>query len=174
MKDINEMLETYESKIDVIVSKYRKFYRKDLKQELLSFLYYAFENNTFKHAENMQNYIYICLKNEALRLYKKEYNEKCKMISLDEIEETSGMRVHEIIMNRDEGENESHFCEEYSGELETKICQICSKNDYQLIYDVFVNNINQKDIARELGISQQAVSKRIKKILNKLRINLKV
>lgn len=57
-------------------------------------------------------------------------------------------------------------------ELKNRICRICSLEDYELLYRHYIENVSQKELALELHITQQAVSKKLKKIVKKLRNEL--
>lgn len=174
MKDITVKLQEYTNLINIIVSDYEKEYREDLIQDLNLFLYEGFKNNKFKDAINESNYIFICLKHEALSKYKKEYKKKVLTISLDKEDNNIESKIIKST-SKEEDEGNNIFPYDITlGELESQICQICSLKDYYLLKKYIIEDVNQKDLAAELGVSQQAISKRIKKITNKLRNQLKI
>lgn len=155
MNEMDHKLKEYESTINVIVAKYDDFYKEDIKQELFEFLYDCILNNRFKNARDEKNYVFICLKNQALAIYRNKYRNKVKMVSFDD-ENTTGIKLENIVSNDwDEGEK-TKFIKGFSlGELESKICQICNVDEYKFLCKCFEDNITQSEIANELGISQQ-------------------
>lgn len=171
MRRAVDTIENYISMINTIVEKFNN--NCDLKYDLILYLEINLKNGKFNDAINKENYIFICLKNEALKIYKKKYisdtislnfpafddgPELIDMISYRKIEEVESINKNNIHMD----------------ELKFKICQICSELDFNLLYKSVVLRESQKKIANDTGISQQAISKKLIKIKKKLRDNLVV
>lgn len=66
-----DTIENYISMINTIVEKFNN--NCDLKYDLILYLEINLKNGKFNDAINKENYIFICLKNEALKIYKKKY-----------------------------------------------------------------------------------------------------
>lgn len=170
MSDVNDEILRYEKMIDVMVSNFKNQYREELKQDLYLYLLNNFQNKNFSNAKNLDNYIFICLKNKAKYEYKSKYCCPIDIISLDKTNDITGSAlINSIPNNRDDGENEEYTYSIPMEELKNRICKICSLGDYEILYQYYVDKVSQKELALELQITQQAVSKKIiKKLKNKL------
>lgn len=156
----------FEKEIEIIISKYEREIRDDIKQDLYMFLLDGFKNHQFDKAKDIRSYVFICLKNEALRVFKKKYNEN--MLSLDKVHDVYDIDLVDYNSIKDDGENSDVS----QTDLREKICKICSEDDFILIYKYYVEKIQQNDLSRIYGVTPQAISKRIRNITNKLRKNL--
>lgn len=171
MGEKNEEILRYGKMIDIVVSKYNREFYEDLKQDLYLFLLNCFENDSFRDVKNLDNYIFICLKNRAQYEYKSKYASFMETVSLDTADEVTGTSLLNSIPEK--GEKEARETDDLSiEEIKEKICRICDKKDYELLYRYYVAEVSQKKQAEELEISQQAVSKRLKKIIGKLKNKL--
>lgn len=172
MKEYNEILSEYGHLVEIVVRKYNEQYRDDLRQDLLMFLYNGFKAHLFENIDNLINYIFVCLKNEASKRYNRLYKSKINTTSLDKKIGTNGIALIDTIPYQDVKATSYSTDQILINDLKSEICKICTEEEYLLIYRVFVDNVSQHTIAAEFGISQQAVSKRLKKILTKLKMKL--
>lgn len=93
--------------IDVMVSNFKNQYREELKQDLYLSLLNSFQNNIFCNAKNLDNYIFVCLKNQAVFEYKSKYSCSVEILSLDKTSKVTGSPlINSIADDGDEGENE--------------------------------------------------------------------
>ena len=154
----------FDNIIDVIVSKYDKSYRDDLKQDLYLFLIEKLNDSVLDKVKSKNDYIFISLKNKAVELMKKEYDKNKHILSLDS-----------CINNY-----ESLVLDDYYDDIKTnielvniaKIQAICTKDEYTLIEKYYIKHIGQKKLAVEYGMTQQNISKKLKKIIKMLRNKL--
>ena len=91
------------------------------------------------------------------------------MSSLIGSENNGYERFHEFV-NDDTPEN--HAIEEMVFNSLRGILNLLPPRDYELIYDLFYRNRTEKECAHMLGVSQQAVHERKKRILKKIKNNL--
>lgn len=149
--------------IDSLLSKCRKEFKEDIKQDLLMFSYGLIKKPYFTKVENKVSYLFICLKNEAIRLNKKYVSDNCNVLSLDVLNPVTNLSYLEMISNPEE-ENYFIHAKEYHSIIEKTLVP----KDYNLLCDFYLYDMKQKDLAKKYGISQQAISKRIKKIKEKI------
>lgn len=172
---MNEEMLRFEKMISIVVSKYENQYREDLKQDLYLYLFNSFQNKNFNNAKNLDNYIFICLKNQAKYEYRTKYCCPIDIVSLDKTNDITGSAlIYSIPDNRNDEQNEEYRSSIPIDELKNRICEICGLGDYELLYRYYVDKVSQKELALKLQITQQTVSKRLKKIVKKLRKELTI
>lgn len=77
---------------------------------------------------------------------------------------------HEFIDYENTPENT--VIEEMVRQALQNILNLLPPKDYELIYDLYFRNLTEQECAQKLGISQQAINKRKKRILEKMKMNL--
>lgn len=176
MKEVNEeTILKYDKMIRIVVSKYDRSVREDLRQDLYLYLVEGMKKDWFVNSDDMDSYIFISLKNRASYEFKTKYQNNIKTISLNMRDSKTGNEwIDSIPDNGDEGANEVNASNMLMEELKERICEICQESDYVLLYRYIVDKTSQKELAQELKITQQAVSKKLKKIIQTIRENLNI
>lgn len=146
-------IENYQKMINYVVNTIKTNYKEDLKQELNLYLLLLMSKIDIKKIKNLDNYIFVSLKNKAKEWIKQE-NKYLEYIPLSEslVKDTYTIENNKL--------------------LEDIICKICSKEEYKLLYDFIVLEISQNKLSAKYNVSQQALSKKISKILNKIKKKL--
>lgn len=146
-------IENYQKMINYVVNTIKTNYKEDLKQELNLYLLLLISKIDIKKIKNLDNYIFVSLKNKAKEWIKQE-NKYLEYIPLSEslVKDTYTIENNKL--------------------LEDIICKICSEEEYKLLYDFIVLEISQNKLSAKYNVSQQALSKRISKILNKIKKKL--
>ena len=98
------------------------------------------------------------------------FKHETQMSSLIGSENDGYERFHEFVNDDDTPEN--HAIEEMVFNSLRGILNLLPPRDYELIYDLFYRNRTEKECAHMLGVSQQAVHERKKRILKKIKNNL--
>lgn len=169
MDKYDELINTFGSKIKYICSNYDQSYREDLEQELYLFLINLANNLNNNKIVNYENYIYICLKNKAVQLYKSQVNYKKKIYSLDKLNSYESYSYVNMIEEKGKGEDE-YFYEYVKTNVLKAIDVLLNNTEAIIIKKYYIENKTQKEIANEINSSQQYVSKVIKNGLQKLKI----
>lgn len=146
-------IENYQKMINYVVNTIKTNYKEDLKQELNLYLLLLMSKIDIKKIKNLDNYIFVSLKNKAKEWIKQE-NKYLEYLPLSEslVKDTYTIENNKL--------------------LEDIICKICSEGEYKLLYDFIVLEISQNKLSAKYNVSQQALSKRISKILNKIKKKL--
>lgn len=137
-----------EQMIDVIVNGTNVDDKEDLKQELYKKVVKLTTGCNNNHINNLEKYIFICLKNKAKTYAIKDHERKNKILSFNE----------NISLNFYE-ENNINFLETLDLFEEEK----------SLLYEHFYEGYTQKEMAIKRNTTQQNISFRINKILKKIR-----
>lgn len=157
-------LEDYIETIDYLVSKMNQFYQDDMKQDLLVFLYGIFKKieSQLINPNNIRNYVYICLKNEAIKL-NREYT-KNKMLSLNTKLDNKTEMLDLIVKEK---------AIDYS-KIYNEIIQVAKANlthkEYEAFYMHFILGKTQTSISKSLNISLQCLNNRIQTAIKKIKI----
>jgi hypothetical protein len=157
-------IEEYIGIINSLIYKMNKFYKDDIKQDLLMFLNEIFIRIEKKEIQpnNIKNYIFICLKKKAIQLnikYKKyssislnkKINEECELIDFIEDKDKSNKIEYEKIV---------------------KVARkVLTKKEYEAFFLYFVMGESQTSISKRKNISLQCLNFRIKTAIKKIKIN---
>ncbi len=161
MNDFN-FEEKYLKMIFYFVSKYPKYFKEDLKQELLMKLYEILTIK--KDIYNLDNYIFISLKNRANDVYKKE------------LQNTYPSLNQKISMNSEEIDFVVDQSTTHQGEYFIDVCnyqrifeQSLTSKEKDILEEYLFHHIKQKKLAEKYQTTQQNISKVIKKALNKIK-----
>ena len=169
MDKYEKLINIFDSKIKYICSNYDKSYRKDLEQELYLFLFTLANNLNNNKINNYENYIYICLRNKAIEIYKTHLNYKKQIDSLDKFSSNENCSYVDMIKDENKGEDE-YFYEYVKSNVLNVIDILLTEAEATIIKKYYIENKTQKEISKEMNFSQQYVSKVIKKGLHKLKI----
>lgn len=151
----------YLKMIDSLICKYPKYLQDDLKQELLMKLYKLLTSKRIIY--KIDSYIYISLKNCAIDFYQKEMANKHLSLNqtikgeyeiIDFIVDNSSIK-NDALLNFDE--------------LKKITDKALTNQEKQIFEEYFYYNIKQKDLAKKYYMTQQNISKVIKKALNKIK-----
>lgn len=156
-------MEKYEALIKVVINQFDRLeysLREDLTQELRIFLYDNIEKFE-ETALDLDNYIFISLKRKVINLlkskaYRREY-------SLNNVME-SGNEYIEMFYD---SENVEEIIERES--ILNFIDNNLSREDKKLIEQYYYNNLTFKKLGVLYNVSSEAVRKRLKKIIEKIR-----
>lgn len=179
MDKYEKLINIFGSKIKYICSNYDKSYREDLEQELYLFLFNLTNNlNNNNKIINYENYIYICLKNKAIEIYKTHLNYRKQIYSLDNFSSNENCSYVDMIKDENKGEDEyfvnkgedEYFYEYVKSNVLDMIDLLLTEIEATIIKKYYIENKTQKEISKEANISQQYVSKVIKNGLQKLKI----
>ena len=96
------------------------------------------------------------------------YKHETQMSSLIGGENDGYERFHEFIDYDNTPENQA--IEEMVRQSLRNILDLLPPKDYELIYELYFKNRSEKEYAQRLGVSQQAIHVRKKRILKKLKI----
>lgn len=147
--------------ISFLVSIYPTYIRDDLRQELLMKLYEILTSK--RNINNLDNYIFISLKNHAINFYQKEclHHHTSLNIKINENTELIDLIPDNMPHNNEYLyiKNKYHF---FSNLL-------LKPKERKIIEDYFFNNIKQKDLSYKYKTSQQNISKIIKKAIKKIK-----
>lgn len=158
-------LEDYIEMINYLLKNKNKCHQEDMRQDLLMFLCEIFkklENKTLE-AKNLRNYIYICLKNESIRLNKVYTERRALSLNMKINEETE---ILDLIIEKD---TRSYSIEFYKVIKVAK--SILTSKEYEAVYMYFILGKTQTYISKTLNISLQCLNNRIKQAIKKIRIN---
>lgn len=169
MGKYEELINIFGSKIKYICSNYDKSYREDLEQELYFYLFNLANNLNNNKINNYENYIYICLKNKAIEIYKKHLNYKKQIYSLDRFSSNESYSYVDMIKDENKGEDEC-FYEYVKSNVLNMIDILLTETEAIIIKKYYIENKTQKEISKKINFSQQYVSKVIKNGLQKLKI----
>ena len=169
MDKYEKLINIFDSKIKYICSNYDKSYRKDLEQELYLFLFTLANNLNNNKINNYEKYIYICLRNKAIEIYKTHLNYKKQIYSLDKFSSNENCSYVDMIKDENKGEDE-YFYEYVKSNVLNVIDILLTEAEATIIKKYYIENKTQKEISKEMNFSQQYVSKVIKKGLHKLKI----
>ena len=98
------------------------------------------------------------------------YKHETQMSSLIGGENDGDERFHEFIDYDNTPENQA--IEEMVRQSLRNILDLLPPKDYELIYELYFKNRSEKEYAQMLGVSQQAIHVRKKRILKKIKNNL--
>ena len=98
------------------------------------------------------------------------YKHETQMSSLIGGENDGYERFHEFIDYDNTPENQA--IEEMVRQSLRNILDLLPPKDYELIYELYFKNRSEKEYAQRLGVSQQAIHMRKKRILKKIKNNL--
>ena len=161
MNDFN-FEEKYLRMVFYCVSKYPKYYREDLRQELLMKLYEILTNE--KDTHNLDNYIFISLRNRASDVYKKELQN-----TYPSLNQKTSMNTEEIdfvvdpsTLNQDE-----YFINVYY--YQKMVEQSLTDKEKDILEAHLFHHVKQKKLAEKYQTTQQNISKTIKKALKKIK-----
>lgn len=98
------------------------------------------------------------------------YKHETQMSSLIGGENDGYERFHEFIDYDNTPENQA--IEEMVRQSLRNILDLLPPKDYELIYELYFKNRSEKEYAQMLGVSQQAIHVRKKRILKKIKNNL--
>lgn len=149
---------------------------EDVKLEVYSNIHkWVLKNNTGKQIVN--NIIYFIrhykFTNSNIGLSRNEKHEFRKLYLMDTKSETDVKRYNELkskIVYLDLGIDYETVQDKYC--LFESVKELLSEEDYKIIYAYFKENYTATDIGKQLGVSQQAIDKRLKNILKKLKDEL--
>lgn len=147
--------------ISFLISIYPTYIRDDLRQELLMKLYEILTSK--RKINNLDNYIFISLKNHAINFYQKECLHHHTSLNIKINENTE---LIDLI-----SDNTSHNNESLNAKSKYHFFShlILKPKEREIINDYFFNNIKQKDLSYKYKTSQQNISKIIKKAIKKIK-----
>ena len=156
-------MEKYESLIKIVVNQFENIeysLREDLKQELRIFLY----NNITKiekTALDLNSYLFISLKRKVINLlkskkYRRDYSLNNTLASGTEYISMFGTseKIEDILLK-----------EEIFNFIEVKL----TKEEQKLLEQYYYNNLTCKDLGIIYKVSSEAIRKRIKRVIEKIR-----
>ncbi|MBO3444971.1 sigma factor-like helix-turn-helix DNA-binding protein [Clostridium sp. CCUG 7971] len=144
-------------KFKPIIYKLERYsYCEDLENELILSIIILLDEiqikeEFLKEDKYVFSYIYKSIRNKYLKLNKRDYKIYIKEISSDNFLEYNGYNyMNSNIMFYD-------------------IIKNLTDTEKNIIIKIYLDNLSEADIAREMNISRQAINKQHKKALNKLR-----
>lgn len=155
----------YLKMVDSLVYKYPKYLQDDLKQELLMKLYKLLIMK--RKIYETDSYIYISLKNCAIDFYRKERSNM--HLSLNQTIQGEYEMIDFII--DDSSINHTNLLN--LEELNKITNEVLTNQEKQIFEEYFYYNIKQKDLAKKYYMTQQNISKIIKKSLSKIKKHTK-
>lgn len=162
IKSIGYYNEDYEQEVYIKIPSWIKNKDSDGKYIIKRIIYfikkYAFDNNEYAKGLTYKE------KYEFRTLY---LNKNKNKIEEDRYEQLKSKTVHVMYSNEIDLQESKH-------NIFDDIKNILSKEDYFIVYSYYKENVTYEDIGKELGISKQAVDKKLKKILEKLKEELVV
>lgn len=159
--DKERRIDKYESIINYLVSSVRPNIKEDLKQDLYM-LTWKILNSKIK-PKDLDSYIFIALRNERNRLLKKPLYQS----SLSLNESINSETEHELIdFIVDEKYNRDSL--DLHMDLEKIISNNLSAFAGQVICEYYYQNLKEKEIAEKHGVTQQYISKTLRKALRKI------
>jgi RNA polymerase sigma factor, sigma-70 family len=152
----------YLEMISYLISKYPKYIRDDLRQELLMKLYKML--TTEKDMYNQENYIFISLKNHAIDVYKKELRNT--HISLNQKISIDSEKL-DFVVDKSTTNEKDYFFNSY--DYKKIFNQLLTNKEKHILEEYIFHHTKQKELAETYHTSQQNISKIIKKALNKIK-----
>ena len=107
-----------------------------------------------------------CIEDSTVRFFKHE----TQMSALIGGENDGYERFHEFIDYDNTPENQA--IEEMVFQSLHNVLELLPPKDYELIYELYFKNHTERECAQRLGMSQQAIHERKKRILKKIKNNL--
>lgn len=98
------------------------------------------------------------------------FKHETQMSSLIGGENDGYERFHEFIDYDNTPENQA--IEEMVFQSLHNVLELLPPKDYELIYELYFKNLTERECAQRLGMSQQAIHERKKRILKKIKNNL--
>lgn len=169
MDKYEKLISQFSKKIKIICNSYDKLYRDDLEQELYLFLFNLDESLDKQKIINYENYIYICLKNKAIEIYKKQLNYQEQIIHLESLDGENNYSYVNILKDKNNREDADEFLEYVKSNVLEMVDVLLTKSQSIIIKKYFWENKVQKEIAKELKVTQQYISKQINRGLKKLK-----
>ena len=150
-------LNNYQKVIKYLVKDiYRKDFKEDIEQELSIYLLNLLDNSYLESVENVKGYIYTCLKNRRNRLCSlKKYTAMLTINADDFASVEDNYTTEEFIFLKDK--------------LDEFLTYALTAEDEKLIRIYYLEQMTMVEISKIYGISYQAVSKIIRKIMAILR-----
>lgn len=152
----------YLEMISYLISKYPKYIRDDLRQELLMKLYKML--TTEKDMYNQENYIFVSLKNHAIDVYKKELRNT--HISLNQKISIDSEKL-DFVVDKSTTNEKDYFFNSY--DYKKIFNQLLTNKEKHILEEYIFHHTKQKKLAETYHTSQQNISKIIKKALNKIK-----
>lgn len=155
LNDFDEVYNYFKGTIKYLVNKYKIYSYENHILEKLWIITIDLDTSIFKNFKDIENYIFVSLKNFCIYLLQKEklYLEKNLLCSTNEI-----FFTNKIIIN-----------ENFSDIIYDDLISKLTPREKLIIDYKFKNNFSDIKIAKILGISRQAVNKSIKKSIGSLR-----
>jgi len=161
LPNLEVFITKYNNTINFLVNDvYNKEIRDDIKQDLLMFMCELHESlSKGNHIPNkIDSYVFISLKNKRNKILQKDiYRESTHY------EDSIFDKITFI-----SDDNKSMKNNEIAKHINKIIEQCLSVNEQELINKYFYENQKKKEIGSLMGITQQAVSKKIKSIVKKI------
>lgn len=177
---MNELIINNENLIYHIIKKMNLYHRVEEFYDIgLIGLCYASKKYNSEKGYAFSTFASKCIKNEILREIRKNNFDKCKAnfdcISLNQtFSEDNCVEIQELIPSTINIE-EDYIKKEQLEEIKEEIKKLSNKEQYIInhIYELDDNKkMNQCEIAKELKVSQAEVSRRLIKIIKKIKNNL--
>lgn len=149
----------YEKQINYLLRDVDDFIKDDLKQELTVLLFNI--KTTNKKIKNIDNYIFISLKNRKNKFLNEYYKHKC--ISLNSMK--YNYELVDFLEDKIENNNKTYFI----NNIFYYIKRCLNDKEIFIFEEYFINEKTQKQIAQEMNTSQQCISKKLKIIIKKLK-----
>lgn len=156
----------YQKFIEIIISKYKEYIKDDLRQDLLIFLLELLESINIDNIKNLDGYIFISLKNKAFEEYNTKYKFYESNISLDNLHFEKTSYLDRMSYDNNIVDIDDTVCPINLNEILVKTLSI---KERKVINSYYFENKNESEIAKEMGISQQYISKVLIRSIRKLR-----
>lgn len=165
--EIERILEKYEHLMLVIINQVGVtdwFFREDLLQELRMHLVQLYRKGVFqKNIENLNNYVFICLKRKAINVLIHE--KRSRYTSLNKKIQDSEFEYIDFLMEPINTDNYQTILEN----IITYINAHLSEEEQALINLYFFKNKTLEEICKSNKVSRETIRRSIKKIINKIR-----
>jgi RNA polymerase sigma factor (sigma-70 family) len=160
IKSIGYYNEDYEQEVYIKIPSWIKNKDSDGKYIIKRIIYfikrYAFDNNDYTKGLTARE------KYEFRTLY---LNKNKNKLEEDRYEQLKSKTIYVMYSNETDLQESKH-------NIFDDVKNILNKDDYLILYSYYKENITYEDIGKMLNISKQAVDKKLKKILEKLKDEL--
>jgi len=149
----------YEYIIDYLLSSVKPEIKEDLKQELYMLTWDILNSQSIP--DNIDSYIFIALKNKRNKLLKQSIYQRS--LSLNVGQDESDTELLDSIVD----EKQHHKFADFRIDLD-RIMNTLTDYEKQILDDYFFNNLKESEIAKKYGVTQQSISKTLRKALKEI------
>ncbi len=151
----------YENIINLMVSPFEPRFREDVKQDLYMLVWKILNSNIIP--DDIDSYIFIALKNRRNKLLKKPIYQPSISLNVKPNEENEN-EILDLIIDQKQSSDITNFRMDME-----RIMKIClTPFAGQVIRDYFFHNLKEREISETYSVTQQYISKTLRKAIKEI------